>query len=397
MIDIFKNYSLQREELLARIAQELQLDKTRLERMETAYNAVAELLKKDDDFFNDLEIEVYAQGSKRIGTTVKPINDEDFDLDVVLHIYDIYHRYSPDQIYNALVKALEKDSYYKTIMEKKKRCVRLNYKSDFHMDILPACMPTYFEKERIAIPEKMLSSWSSGNPKGFSEWFLRISNSVQEPMLRAYAQILLEAKVESEPLPDELYLKTPLQRAVQLIKRYRDLYYQNRQFPVSSVVITTLVAHFYNGENSIFETIDNVMHKMKNGYLEAVKSNIRFKVLNPVNPEEDFADSWTEQHYHSFYAFVSDFYSKWQNVKTSFEMGKDDYIRLFGEGLYKKSLNEQLVTFSKSTNDVFSKSSGLILGGEAYTNSKGQVNENSGVKNGSHHNFGGELFSKKQR
>ena len=66
MIDIFKDYVLQREELLARIAQELQLDKTRLERMETAYNAVAEVLKKDDDFFNDLEIEVYAQGSKRI-------------------------------------------------------------------------------------------------------------------------------------------------------------------------------------------------------------------------------------------------------------------------------------------------------------------------------------------
>lgn len=32
MIDIFDNYILQREELLARIAQELQLDKTRLER-----------------------------------------------------------------------------------------------------------------------------------------------------------------------------------------------------------------------------------------------------------------------------------------------------------------------------------------------------------------------------
>ena len=64
MIDIFKDYVLQREELLARIAQELQLDKTRLERMETAYNAVADLLKKDNDFFDELIIEIYAQGSK---------------------------------------------------------------------------------------------------------------------------------------------------------------------------------------------------------------------------------------------------------------------------------------------------------------------------------------------
>src|SRR5687768_15427813 len=149
MIDIFKNYPLQREELLARIAQELQLDKTRLERMESAYNAVAELLKKDSDFFNDLVIEIYAQGSKRIGTTVKPINEEDFDLDTVLHIYDPYFNHSPQKIYNALVRALEKNDYYRSIMEKKTRCVRLNYKSDFHMDILPACMPNNIEKENI--------------------------------------------------------------------------------------------------------------------------------------------------------------------------------------------------------------------------------------------------------
>ena len=48
-LDIFNNYDLQREELLARIAHELQLDKTRLERMESAYNAVSELLKNDPD------------------------------------------------------------------------------------------------------------------------------------------------------------------------------------------------------------------------------------------------------------------------------------------------------------------------------------------------------------
>src|SRR5690606_35418836 len=155
-------YTLQREELLARIAQELQLDKTRLERMESAYRAVAELLENDEDFFDGLVIEVYAQGSKRIGTTVKPINEDDFDLDVVLHIYDPYYKHTPEKIYNALVQALEKNGYYKSIMEKKTRCVRLNYKSDFHMDILPACMPDLYEKEIIRIPEKTRMNWSSG-------------------------------------------------------------------------------------------------------------------------------------------------------------------------------------------------------------------------------------------
>lgn len=389
MIDIFKDYRLQREELLARIAQELQLDKTRLDRMESAYNAVSELLKKDDTFFKNLDIEIYAQGSKRIGTTVKPINEEDFDLDTVLHIYDIFSNHSPEKVYSELVRVIENDGFYKTICEKKNRCVRLNYKSDFHMDILPACMPSYYEKQKIAIPEKKLKEWSSGNPKGFADWFLNIANSVQRPMLRMYSQVLLEANVESEPLPSELYEKTPLQRAVQLIKRYRDLYYQNKKHPVSSIVITTLVAKFYNGEDSIFDAIDNVTNKIKNGYLDAVKANMKFKILNPVNPEEDFTDSWTAENYESFYKFISDFYTKWQNLKQSFDTSKDDYIELFGEGIYKKSLNEQFITFSKKTNDPLSKSSGLIVGGGAFTDNKGQINTNTGVKNEPHHNFGG--------
>lgn len=389
MIDIFKDYQLQREELLARIAQELQLDKTRMERMESAYKAVFDLLKKDETFFNNLEIEIYVQGSKRIGTTVKPINDEDFDLDTVLHIYDLFSNHTPEQVYNELVRVIENDGYYKTICEKKKRCVRLNYKSDFHMDILPACMPTYFEKQKIAIPEKRLRDWSSGNPKGFADWFLTIANSVQEPMLKMYSQVLLEAKIESEPLPKELYEKTPLQRAVQLIKRYRDLYYQDKKHPVSSIVITTLVAHFYKGENSIFDAIENVTQGIKNSYLEAIKSNIRFKVLNPVNPEEDFTDSWTAENYSSFYNFILDFHTKWQKLKQSFETSKDDYILLFGEGIYKKSLNEQLLFFSKNSDDNLSKLSGLIVGGSAFTNRQGEINTNTGIKNEPHHNFGG--------
>lgn len=389
MIDIFKDYSLQREELLARIAQELQLDKTRLDRIESAYNSVGELLKKDQDFFYNLEIEVYAQGSKRIGTTVKPINQDDFDLDTVLHIYSPYYKHSPEKIYSALVKALEKDSYYKSIMEKKNRCVRLNYKNDFHMDILPACMLNELDKENIQIPEKALKNWSSGNPKGFANWFLEIANSVETPMLRTYSQMLVEAKIETEPLPDELYLKTPLQRAVQLIKRYRDRYFQNKDYAVSSIVITTLAATFYEGEASIFNTIDTIVKNITNNYLQAIKEGYKFKVLNPVNKNEDFTDSWSEEHYRSFYSFISDFYTKWQNLKTSFETSKDDYILLFGEGVYKKSLNEQLKTFSKSTSDNISKSSGYILSGNAFTNNQGIINQNKGVKNEPHHNYGG--------
>ena len=76
------------------------------------------------------------------------------------------------------------------------------------MDILPACMPNSFDKENIKIPEKALKDWSLGNPKGFANWFLNIANSVEKPMLREFSTVLLEAKVETEPLPEELYFKS---------------------------------------------------------------------------------------------------------------------------------------------------------------------------------------------
>src|SRR5690606_38646227 len=145
---------------------------------------------------------------------------------------------------------------------------------------------------------------------------------------------------------------------------------------VSSIVITTLVARFYQQESSIFETIDNVVRRIKENYLSSINNGYKFKVINPVNSDEDFTDSWTNAHYQSFYNFITDFYTKWQNLKISFKAGKDDYIKLFGEGVYKKSLNEQFKTFSKSTNDIYAKSSGLIVGGNAYTNTRGNISVN---------------------
>ncbi len=389
MIDIYTNYRLQREELLARIAQELQLDKTRLARMESAYETVAGILKEDKDFYEGLTVEVYAQGSKRIGTTVKPINDEDFDLDIVLHLYDPYYKHTPSELYNNLASALERNQNYKSILERKTRCVRLNYKSDFHMDILPACMPHGSEMQEIKIPERELRTWSSGNPKGFAEWFLQIANSVRDPLLKLYSDALLEARVETEPLPEDLYLKTPLQRAVQLLKRYRDIYFKDKDYKVSSIVITTLAASFYRGENSIFDTIDNIINRIKENYTELRTKGHRFRILNPVNHDEDFTDSWDEDHFISFFNFIIDIEKKWHNLKNSFETSKDDYIKLFGEGVYKKTLNEQFRTFSKASRNDLDKATGLIINGKAFTNEQGYINESTGRKNESHRNFGG--------
>lgn len=395
MLDIFNNYELQREELLARIAQELELDKTRLERMNSAYQNVIEVLRKDEIFFKELELELYSQGSVRIKTTVKPINGDDFDLDTVLHIYDLYNKYDPRKIYNALVRVIEKDQYYKTICEKKSRCIRLNFKGDFHIDILPGCMVTIDNRDKIAIPEKKLISWSIGNPRGFSSWFLDVANSPEKYLLKTFSESLIKAEIEAEPLPNiELYQKTPLQRSVQLVKRYRDIFFENSEFKVSSIVITTLMGNLYQGEETIYDTIDNILLNIKSIYNKSCEEGRRFKVLNPVDEQEEFTDSWTEENYKSFYEFIENLYYKWEILKGEFKKSGQEYVKLFGEGLYKKSLQDQMKVLSLYSKDKAVATSSLILNEVAHTDRFGVINRKQGTKNERHHNYGGKEISR---
>ena len=87
------NHGFQREDLLARLAESLELDETRSKKMETAYNAIYDVLKADPVFFSKVDFVVYPQGSKAIGTTTKPIGKDEFDLDIVVQIRDFYYNY----------------------------------------------------------------------------------------------------------------------------------------------------------------------------------------------------------------------------------------------------------------------------------------------------------------
>ena len=60
---------------------------------------------------------------------------------------------------------------YAAMLEKLKRCVRLNYAGDFHMDILPACPNDQIGNGSIVVPDCKLVCWMHTNPKGFAAWF----------------------------------------------------------------------------------------------------------------------------------------------------------------------------------------------------------------------------------
>ncbi len=380
-----------KDELLAIIASNLELDESRKQKMESAYRAVNDVLSRDEDFFKNYKIQVYAQGSLVIGTTVRPLPGKEFDLDIVLHIDDSYLNHTPAEIYDELYRVLSSHEIYRPLLQKKNRCVRINYNSDFHMDILPGCIITT-DNTRLMIAENALRlTWSRTNPKGYAEWFKSISEINQSQfLLTERYNMMIKASVETEDLPTDIFLKTPLQRTVQIIKRYRDLYYNNRNLninpSVSSVVLTTLLAKSSEGELSIQAALKNAVEKFKKLADDYKLNGIKFKLYNPVDTHEDadrrenFTDSWEDKHYNSFADFVYDLERKVTNFLTD-RTNEDNYKNLFGNGFYKENIQSLVKLEEKiSRNNRMT----ALLSGTAFTDSFGNINTQTGSKNGSH-------------
>lgn len=72
------------DDMLKRITESLQLNATRRKMVEERYEAVSKFIEQSEGMFRDAQI--YAQGSYRLGTTVRPRQGEEFDLDFVVQI-----------------------------------------------------------------------------------------------------------------------------------------------------------------------------------------------------------------------------------------------------------------------------------------------------------------------
>ncbi len=99
----------------------------------------------------------------------------------------------------------------------------------------------------------------------------------------------MRASIEEVP---EYKVKTPLQRAIQILKRHRDIMFDDdKDNRPTSIIISTLAAWSYNNEGDLMDALQNIVIKMP-GYIESREGSSW--VSNPVNPMENYADRWRE-------------------------------------------------------------------------------------------------------
>jgi len=285
---------------LKSIAEELDIPESTYLEAVKRYQAVGEWLNGEGSHLAKYAPEIYPQGSFRLGTVVKPISDKDeYDVDLVCFLAKLSKAdISQKELKNVVGERLKKHETYKRLLDEEgRRCWTLNYANEFHMDILPSIADLDhreqggFYRHAILITDTQNAEqeWPKSNPEGYAEWFFSRHKSIFMTRKKKLAEM---EKAAVEDIPD-YKIKTPLQRSVQILKRHRDFFFSRRKGDCKpiSIIITTLAATLYKGQDNIYDTTHDILQGIDE---KMVVKEGKFYIGNPVSLEENFAEKWNE-------------------------------------------------------------------------------------------------------
>lgn len=284
--------------VLELLCRELELTPTQYEDATAKYGAVGRWLN-DGLLLARLGPEVFAQGSIRLGTTVRPLGRDEFDVDLVCWLVGGHDGFEPSLVMGLVGDRLREHGTYRDMLEPKNRCWRLNYAGEFHMDITPAVANSNCSNGGLVVPDRELRHWSPTNPKGYADWF--DGQAAAQPAIEKGLREGVRAGVE--PLPDQIPFKNVLVRAVQLFKRHRDVWFQGRDSGTApiSIIVTTLAARAYARAvasrvyRSEFDLLLEVIHSMPHHVeIRNIDGRRKFFVWNPTTDGENFAEKWNQ-------------------------------------------------------------------------------------------------------
>ena len=356
-----KEYKKEITNILETLGQQLDISETQYNAAVKSYEAVGDWLSKEDSTLYSFNPRIIPQGSFMLGTIVRPINDEDdIDIDLVCKLEGKPSHWSQKHLKDAVGNRLKAHTKYKTMLEDEnggRRCWTLEYSEDanYHLDVLPSISDKNFTKLlsenfnnvqeidagklaiRITDKEEINYAietdvywWMKSNPFGYAKWFY------QRAIHSSTKMFALSESVD--PVKPYNKDKMPLQRAVQLLKRHRDIMFSSDEFdsenrPIS-IIITTLASKAYDRSENIVDAYSKIVSTMRN-FIET-KLNTKTGqyerwVSNPINDEENFADKWVEtpQKEEYFYLWLNKLEADLDKLKTS-------------EGIGLHKLNESL-------------------------------------------------------
>ena len=351
------------DNMLRKIAKSIEISQTEFEQAKTSYEAVGKYL---DESIPEYDIRITPQGSLNLGTATKTTDEEDvFDIDLVAIVKGNFSNAA--DLKNVIGDALKKSKIYSKKIEEGKRCWTVEY-SNYHMDILPAMeSDTYSTTKELIMTnkenEKSNYEFRTTNPEAYKDWFIKRMEKEKRRLKEEYA---FNNKVDIEAVP-EYETKTTLQIAIELLKRYRDqIFKENMEIKPISIIITTLVAEIYTGNETVYELIC----KFSRGYKALLEKDADGNILirNPVNKDENFADKWitNPERQEAFFKFMDGLERDLvKNTILSEGYNREQaevYKKLFGKNAVSKAYESiaEDVRAGRENSEIFVKPNGNI-------------------------------------
>jgi hypothetical protein len=310
--------------IIEEIAASVDIPDLAYDKAEARYKDLAGWFGRPESACYGFDPHIYPQGSFRLGTVVR---GDEYDLDFGCRLRKgIYKSMHTQKQLKTLVgsdmEAYRQARRVESALKEKPRCWRLQYQEadgfKFHMDGVPSIPMDDPQRQLIAeamikfgsadvlaqnvakhagsitdnrLPnyEQISPNWRISNSEGYALWF-ESRMKLAMPLLEKRAFEAKAAKVDD--LPARKW-KSPLQKCVQALKCHRDVMFaENPDGKPISVIITTLSANAYRGEQDVGSAMQNILATMGN-----FVSRQKPRVPNPVNPAEDFADKWYDPEY----------------------------------------------------------------------------------------------------
>lgn len=320
------------DHLLHLTCRNVQLSDAQVKSAEDKYGAISKFLGEKASPLLNYDPVIYPQGSLVLGTTVKPVGAEEYDLDLVCQLDIDTSKTSPGELFSMVLERMQgSGSPYKDKLTPGKRHIRIDYAGEFHLDIVPACPDRTKGGTFILIPDKpedsKLKKWRSTNPKGYASWFKSKSE------LRLFAA--KEAVVEPFPEVERFEEMSALKHSVQLIKRWRSILYKaDFESAPSSILLSTIIADKYTGTTSLVDSISKAILSLE---LACPGTPQPSKVYNPSNKEEPLNDVWFNKPgvYAALAVNIKNLKKSWNAILSAQNSGIDviacELEKLFGE------------------------------------------------------------------
>lgn len=304
--------------ILRDLADTLDVPPSKYQEAKEHYQAVGDWLGDDDSELAEFHPDIYPQGSFALGTAVRPMGEDEYDVDAVCLLQLGTHEVTQQELKGMIGKRLKHpSSRYKDKIDPSeggRRCWTIQYAdgSRFHLDVLPA-IPDRTDwltavgvsddcaEHAVRITDKktpeFLVGWPAdggashdptrSNPKGYATWF---KDRMRVQLNEAKGMLAMEKRASVEDIED-YEVRTPLQRVIQILKRHRDIRYNGDEDKPISIIITTLAAQAYDNEADLADAILKIVPGMRQ-HIED-RGGVWW-VENPVNPLENFADKWQD-------------------------------------------------------------------------------------------------------